>query len=270
MGKFSEQEIINFIMSINWSYLAWVGSAIVGATISASISYIFTKKRENQRLRIDLQAKATDQLLESIKVFIDASSGMFIPGISFFDSFNTTFRNFPLWEAISEGNSGIISEEGKINKRQVEQAKKNIFDTMNSYLDLWGTYTKSFISIISILESKEVIFNKFVGFRYLLLDEFNKLNDIHNDITSLYNLEIRPDLINSMPIKESQLARLHEYEDKFMEKRADITAIMWDLRVGVQNEFLSKLFKYKVKLRQPTVEGYQVYKTGYIHEEDSN
>jgi hypothetical protein len=60
------------------------------------------------------------------------------------------------------------------------------------------------------------------------------------------------------------------YGNKFYKKEEDIRLIICDLRVGIQNEFLSKIFKYKVHERQPIDNKLPVYKSGYKYQPIKN
>lgn len=257
------QPIIDFIIAINWKS---AGSVLFGAVISALISYRFTKWRENQRLKIDLQVKTADLLIDTVKTFNTASASMTSPNFAFFQNYNTSLQ----YNQIAEGETNdpldatrIINE---LHRSQIEQAKENVRKSFDDYYAIWLAYSKAFFLIISILESKEVILNKFIGFRYLLLDEFRKLGEMQNDFVTLYHYDITQSLIHSQPITEACLQKVDEHQQKFMEKCIDISCIMWDLQVGLQNEFLSKLFKYKVPERQPQDKALPVYKPGFVYE----
>jgi len=248
----------------------YVGSVLFGAIISAFIVHNFTKKRENKRLKIDIQLKCSEQMLECIKAFGDSSSKMFIPTSSVFTNYNTTIQHNPKLETNDSDSFNTNYIINDLKAKKIEQSKDNIINTMDTYMELWIIFYSSFLSIISILESKEVILNKFIGFKTLALVEFDKLSKIHNDIMHLYHFEITQNMIAVELIEENYTKTLNEYEYEFMEKRIDIGSIMWDLKVGIQNEFLSKLFKYKVPLRKPLDKNIPVYKAGYVYKEVEN
>lgn len=258
------QSLFDFTREI-WKY---GGSVLFGALISALFSYNFTKWRENQRLKIDLQVKTVEQLLESMKVFGDASASMFIPNITSFSGYNLMLKNYKERKLVEDNSlNGILDD---VNRKQVERSKDSIRQCMDSYFELWKTYSATFISIINILESKEVILNKFVGFKDILLVEYNSISKIYNDIMNLYQFEITQKIIYFEPIEEPYIASISNYDNEFMKKRIDITSILWDLKVGLQNEFLSKLFKYKVPLRKPMDKNFPVYEPGYVYKEKQN
>jgi hypothetical protein len=83
--------IINLIHTINWNSLI---SFICGVVISALISYFFTKHRENQRLKIELQIKTTDAIINAIARFSACSAKLL--------SYKFTFLNFIIFNIISQ------------------------------------------------------------------------------------------------------------------------------------------------------------------------
>lgn len=133
----------------------------------------------------------------------------------------------------------------------------------NDYLVDYQLFQKSFSTVINNLESKEVILNKYIGFKHLLMVESGLIFNIHEKRINLYFNEISQSIINSKEIKDVYLKNLQDYGNEFKRKLEDIRFISWDLRVGLQNEFLSKIFKYKVPERQPIDKKLPVYKPGY-------
>lgn len=133
----------------------------------------------------------------------------------------------------------------------------------NDYLVDYQLFQKSFSTVINNLESKEVILNKYIGFKHLLMVESGLLFNIYEKRINLYFNEISQSIINSKEIKDVYLKNFQDYENEFKRKLEDIRFILWDLRVGLQNEFLSKIFKYKVPERQPIDKKLPVYKPGY-------
>ncbi|TGE36284.1 hypothetical protein E4K67_20305 [Desulfosporosinus fructosivorans] len=257
------QTVIDFFMAVNW---ASIGSVLFGAIISAFIIHNLTKWRENQRLKIDLQVKTADILIDTVKTFNNMSSNMTSNNFAFLINYNITLEYNPIvkGEISDPYNSTMILND--IRQRHIEQGKENVRKNYDVLNDTWETYSKTFFPIISILESKEVILNKFKGFRYLLLDEFKELMELQKEFSAIYFNEISQNIMNSEPIEETTLQKVDDVRQKIMEKCIDIGCIMWDLLVGLQNEFLSKLFKYKVPLRQPKDKTLPVYKSGFVYD----
>lgn len=256
------QTVIDFIIAINWRS---AGSVLFGAFISALISYRFTKWRENQRLKIDLQVKTADLLIDTVKTFNTAAARMTSPNLAFFQNYNTSLQYNQI--AGSETNDPFDATRitNELHLSQIEHAKEKVRKNFDDYNEMWLDYSNAFFMIISILESKEVILNKFIGFRYLLLDKFRKLGEMQNDFVTLYQCDINQSLIHLQPITEVCLQKSDEHQQKLMEKCMDISCIMWDLQVGLQNKFLSKLFDYKVPERQPQDKALPVYKPGFVY-----
>jgi uridine kinase len=122
------------------------------------------------------------------------------------------------------------------------------------------------------MESREVVLHKFVGIRNLLMSKIMNFSNIENDFMLLYYNKIENILITSELIDDPILEMINKYRMESMREIVDITAIIIDLNTGLQNEFLSKLFRFKVPLRQPAEKSKPVYKAGfvYIPEEDSS
>ncbi|WP_286908020.1 hypothetical protein [Clostridium sp. UBA1652] len=233
-------KLSSFILSIN---LQSVYSVLFGAIISAYISYRFTKWRENQRLKIDLQIKTTDMLIDIIKNFNTSASIMTSKNFVFFNIYNSTLESNTIDDSLDK-----INNDFKI--MLINQAKKNAINNFEEYNEIWINYSKSFMPIISILESREVILNKFLKDKDELINEFQKLIDLQNDFTTLYYNDISNKIIFNQLIADTSLEKVDTYQQKFMEQCIYVSCKVWDLQVKLQNEFLSKLFNYTVPPRK--------------------
>jgi len=262
----------DFITIINWNY---AGSILFGALITSIISYFLVKKREINKLRIELQFKAAEQLLEHIKSFDDASSQMYIKDFSIFSAYNSSLLCYKEAEDNYTDNDDFNANKTnkEIRNKQIECEKETAnkcTKCINDFLHDYQLFQKSFSAVINILESKEVILNKYIGFKHILLVEYGLLFNIHEKRIDLYFNEISQSIINSKEIKDVYLENLQDYGNEFKKKQEDIRFIIWDLRVGLQNEFLSKIFKYKVPERQPIDKKSPVYKPGYKYQPVEN
>ncbi|QLY79462.1 MULTISPECIES: hypothetical protein [Clostridium] len=233
-------KLVNFILSIN---LQSVYSVLLGAIISAYISYRFTKWRENQRLKIDLQIKTTDMLIDIIKNFNTSASIMTSKNFVFFNIYNSTLESNKIDDSLDK-----INNDFKIIL--INQAKENAINNFEEYREIWINYSKAFMPIISILESREVILNKFVNDKDELIDEFQKLIDLQNDFTTLYYNDISNKILFNQLIADTSLEKVNKYQQKFMDQCIYVSCKVLDLQVKLQNEFLGKLFKYKVQPRK--------------------
>lgn len=115
----------------------------------------------------------------------------------------------------------IDNSLGKINNDfkiiQINQTKENAINNFEEYSEIWISYSKSFMYIISILESREVILNKFVKDKFELIDEFPKLVDLQNNFTTLYYNDISNKMILNQLINTSSLKKVDDYQQKFIE-----------------------------------------------------
>ncbi|ERK31949.1 hypothetical protein [Clostridium intestinale] len=161
---------------------------------------------------------------------------MTIKNFVFFNIYNSTLDANKIDDSLDN-----INTDFKI--MLINQAKENSINNFEEYRELWINYSKSFMPIISILESREIILNKFVNDKDELIDEFQKLIDLQNDVS--YKITLNQ-LIDTISLKT-----VDDYQQKFMEQCIYVSCKVWDLQVKLQNEFLGKLFKYTVPPRKP-------------------
>ncbi|HZK70732.1 MAG TPA: hypothetical protein VFD03_04310 [Clostridia bacterium] len=258
MNEFDINRIIGFFL-----YWKEVWLILFGALISTIISSIFSRKRQNQLLRIDLQVKTSRELIQAIKEVSDRANGIMFPSFIWFNNYNNTLQNFkPTDEQLNPYNKFV----NQFVHDQIENSKAKARESYIQYNDLWIEYYKSFFVATSILEANEVILSKFVGIRNLLFDEMSDLSEMYNEFADLYHSNISSNITYSKQIDAETLKRVDDFKAEIMKKCIDINCIFGDLQVGLQNEFMSKLFKYTVPYRQPKDKSYQVYKPDFIYE----
>lgn len=250
--------IAKLICTIKWTNFL---SVLLGGLTTGYITYKFLKRREKDKLKVDLQIKAAEQILEEIRVVGDKSSMLFIPDLTSFQSYSST-------AIFSEKNSPATTSamQDFYNGGQLNQAKDRVRKCMDNFFELWKDYAFSYCKFINSFETKLVILNKFIGIKELLSEELKVMMEIENRIMHLYQFEISDCITYSKPIDDNLINQIKALENIFQEKKADIISIFHDLNVGLQNEFLGDLFGFKIPDRQPIDEiRYPVYKAGYKH-----
>lgn len=81
---------------------------------------------------------------------------MTIKNFVFFNIYNSTLDANKIDDSLDN-----INTDFKI--MLINQAKENAINNFEEYREIWINYSKSFMPIISILESREIILNKFVN-----------------------------------------------------------------------------------------------------------
>lgn len=149
-------------------------------------------------------------LIDTIKNFNTSASIMTSKNFVFFNIYNSTLEPNKIDDSLDKINNYF-----KI--MLINQAKENAINNFEEYREIWINYSKAFMPIISILESREVILNKFVYEKGELIDEFQKLIDLQNDFTTLYYNDISDKIILNQLIDTISLKKVDGYQQKFME-----------------------------------------------------
>ncbi len=259
MNDFDLTPIIDIIKNGKEAWLI-----IFGAFVSAAISTFFSRRREKQLLVKDLQAKASNDLLTDIERFFNISNSIMFPSFLFFGNYNSVIATCKPIDPSQLDNYNKYLNEFIHNR--IENSKELARNDYNKYNESWQKYCETFFKVIYKLEANEVIFNRFTGIKNLMLDEFVTLSEMHQEFVDLYFDQIANNITNSRSIDEEVLKRVDNFRDAFMKKCLDINTIIYDLRIGLQNEFLGELFKYKVPERQPKDPSFQVYRPGFVYE----
>jgi len=233
--------------------IPWVNiiSFVSGALIASFISYLFAKKRENELLKIKLRIETSEQMIESILNFTNKSSLIQTLNYSVFKNYNELLMDNQAFESKSIGFYGVKSSDNIINEKKIKRGMDAIFEFEDKYIELCEEYHNSLFCILSILVTKEVILNPFIEFRRRLSYEHEELSEIRTSFLSFYYSEIRENVSSKNLINEANIKKIDDFKSQFTKKTSDITSIIYDLQVDLQNEFLSKLFGHTVKGREP-------------------
>lgn len=236
------------------NFLKQIGLIAIGALIPAISAYFVNNRREKSIVKINVQARASEELLDNIKKYITVQKNNKLLLSYLLKTYNSRIKIIK--DLVMRSNADLY-EVDNINE---------IIKFVEEYNCLWKENEEKFTIIITNLETNEVIFNKMIGYRELLIEENDNLNKIYRNIINLYNVEIYENIRKNEIIDEKSISLLNKYEEQFKEKQEDIYNYICDLRVSTQNEFFRKIFKYKVPYRNPKVGEVPVYKAGFKYE----
>ena len=236
-------QLFDFLTTINWNYGV---SILFGALISGIISYVLTEKREINKLKIEVQLRVAEQLLDHLRIFKDASSYLYIKDLDIKgDSIFKTYNSLLNYKE-KEDNNANKDNINIFRNKQIEDVMKKINNCMVYYHDDFESYNTSLMGVCNILESKAVILNKFQHFEYALLKELRLYStSIAAPISTCFT-DISQNISIAKEIGEECLKNLGDCEIELKKKKDVMLLIIQELSVGVQNEYLSKIFKYKV------------------------
>ncbi|HEY5587757.1 MAG TPA: hypothetical protein VIK86_02240 [Candidatus Paceibacterota bacterium] len=133
---------------------------------------------------------------------------------------------------------------------------------MSEYLQLQANYSSDFNSVLHVMETKEVILNKFTNFREELFDKYSEVIEVSNNIMRISNEEFNRNIIHSNLIGVEFILNMKKYSEELMSKKLDAQEVLFDLNISAQNELYGKIFKCKAKERKPLDKKYVVRRVG--------
>lgn len=231
-------------------------SFILGVAFSGFISYLFQRRSEKVKLKTDLCIQTTDNLLLEIKQFKDSSNKWSKLNILYFQWYN---------QFVINTNNKIVSES--LEYKQAQLKIDIIENDVNAFNDARNEYCKSLFSIINYMESRQIILNEFKGIKSELVTKGIELDELYIEILHLYHFEMLNSLALLEPLDNNSIDNLISLNNKFEKQKAIIYFITEDLSVGLQNIFLSSLFKGNVPYRVPKDPEFAIHKPGYIFED---
>lgn len=241
-----------------FNFLKQIGLVAIGAIIPTISTYITFRRREKVIVKIHIEARAAEELMNSITKCSE----------------NLRLISTPLIETLKRYNASIKVIESIKDTAETANYEAKIMESVISDIDryerLWEDYENNFLKFINVMESKEVIFNKLINYKLLILDENKELEEVYNKIKDVYFLDIYAKVTNRIEVNEEILDLLKEYEAKFTSKRNDILNSFNDLRVSAQNIFFKKLFKYTVPYRDEIPGEKAINKLGFKYKEEEN
>jgi hypothetical protein len=239
------------------NFLKQIGLIAIGALIPAISAYFVNNRREKSIVKINMQARAAEELLDNIKKYIEMIKKIKISLAYLLNKYNTTIK---ITHNLDIESDKYLYEINNLNE---------IIKSVEEYKFLFEEYIEKFTRLITTMEINEVIFNKMIGYRELLIEENKDVCKIYDNIINLYNIEIYENIVQNKIIDEQYILLLKKYEENFIEKEKDIYNYISDLKVAVQNEFFRKIFKYKVPYRNPQIGEVPVYRAGFKYEKSN-
>lgn len=241
-----------------FNFLKQIGLVAIGAIIPTISTYILFRRREKVIVKIHIEASAAEELMNSITKCSENLRSISNPLIEILKRYNASLK---VIESIKD-TAETANYEAKI--------MESVISDINRYEKLWLEYESNFLKFINVMESKEVIFNKLINYKLLIIDENKDLEEVYKRIKDMYFLNIYGKVTNRHEINGEVLNLLKEYETNFTAKRNSILNDFSDLRVSAQNIFFKKLFKYKVPYRDEIPGQKPINKLGFKYKDDEN
>lgn len=160
-----------------------------------------------------------------------------------------------LLKSLSKYGSSIISSTNLITKLQIDyniptlNSKYNGSTILSDIYQEWLSTSQSYIEFLQNCENYEIVLKDIKP----LLEKFkNKTILINNHFQENFLL-LNKSFSNfqANPILQQELIQLVK---KTQELIWDQLSYIYDVRIGIQNRLLSKIFKNKVLLRKPTID----------------
>lgn len=236
-------------------------SIIFSAIIAGIVSYWFNLKQSKKNIKIDLQIKASQSMLEEINRFRNSVSEVYysLSSLVFFVQQYDRITNKDIML-----NTRVVDSSDRLHEVfSQESLLKSQIDLINDafikHTEKWELFSTSFYSFWTTYESNQTILNEFDNIYDFLLKEFDLFVDCRNKIISEYQMKINPDIISKKDINDLVLQEI-EKTFKILEKsKFDFESYLGDFIKELQNKYLSKLFDdYKIPIRNPRNDKHKV------------
>jgi|LGOV01.1.fsa_nt_gb glutamate synthase domain-containing protein 2 len=248
------EKVIDFMNSIGIDNLI---SVIIGALLSALLSSHILKKREKEKTKLDLELETVKEVLYEMKSVGDKLVSVHQIRDYLLESFNNQLIK------LEDGQNINLSIQSFF-----EYTQKDIRENFDEFQKSWFAFSETFISFILSFESKEIILSRFIGIKEALVEEEKKTRLLYNKIFDIYNSSILTKVTYSERIDEEEIELIKSMNNEvFIDKRTDITVILYDLKIELQNEYLSDLFDFSLPRRKPQNSEFFVYTSGYVHKD---
>ena len=191
---------------------------LVGVIIGCIITYVFTKLSEKEKIKNDILISHSTKLINMIDSFLK----------------NNAQYKYEFSKDVEE----FLMEE-KHSTKEVGSLLTNWKNDIEQFLEL----VKELGCAIRYLETREVVFNKYVGYKDrlydLMIEEVNLNNELKNKyINVFFKKGLKKDYIN----------KIKEYEDKICLINDEINFHFINLIINLENDCYCKYFNSKVEL----------------------
>lgn len=191
---------------------------LVGVIIGCIITYVFTKLSEKEKIKNDILISHSTKLIDMLDSFLK----------------NNAQYKYEFSKDVEE----FLMEE-KHSTKEVGSLLTNWKNDIEQFLEL----VKELGCAIRYLETREVVFNKYVGYKDrlydLMIEEVNLNNELKNKyINVFFKKGLKNDYIN----------KIKEYEDKICLINDEINFHVINLIISLENDCYCKYFNSKVEL----------------------
>lgn len=191
---------------------------LVGVIIGCIITYVFTKLSEKEKIKNDILISHSTKLINMLDSFLK----------------NNAQYKYEFSKDVEE----FLMEE-KHSTKEVGSLLTNWKNDIEQFLEL----VKELGCAIRYLETREVVFNKYVGYKDrlydLMIEEVNLNNELKNKyINVFFKKGLKKDYIN----------KIKEYEDKICLINDEINFHVINLIINLENDCYCKYFNSKVEL----------------------
>ncbi len=203
----------------------------LGVLLTSFIGYMFTRVVNNEIAKFSIKKDSVERVFELI------SKAEQLEGLIFSNILSIKSYNY------------LVDNEEFSHWKHVHSEIMRSTDKMSEISEKFGYKSKALLDVGVFLESKEAIFHEYIGFRYKLFDYQSISMKYFYDWTNYFYDEVSSyiDGKNKVPVNI-----MNEYEAKFelaIKATYDITPILHDLKVELQNDFYQKYFKHHVNCR---------------------
>ena len=246
------ENLVDYIYELIINTVKWLEtwSVLSGIILGSILSWLFSRQLTKNELKKSLELKAAEEIQKKILELYDKKIGIGFSTLNVsIDIYNSLLSFYQSSDYKYDNNKNVIECFDEINKN-------------------WIEYCTALSSLLYNFEVREIILFKFKGIKWFLQDHHRLLSDIYQEIVTLYYKKISREINLVQPIENAVIEELKVLTDKFFVKDSDITCILYDLNIALQNNFLSKTFKKKVELRKPKGDIFPVLKAGFRYEPD--
>ncbi|MDO7786067.1 hypothetical protein [Desulforamulus aquiferis] len=220
--------------------IAKIVFSVLGGSL---LTIFFTSRREKEKLRNDLRIKTTELLLERIT------------NLNYnLKNAKNSLRNWLVTlEIYLHAVSWIIQEKSNSDTESINKAKghlENVImrlrENLSSYYNTVDTIKQEFEDFLRLFDTRIIILNKF-------MHEKNSLNNVYCELSD-YGEMLKTHLDGLRMNKRFFLIKNEQDLDDFKTEYSQYYKIeniisnrLKHLEIELQNEFLGRLFKYKIK-----------------------
>jgi hypothetical protein len=224
-----------------------VSYIIVGAIIGGIVSYFFNLSQDKKKTKEELTLKASEELIDRINILSDALDKLSSCQMDYIH--NITQFN----ELVSS-----ISKEMLVSNSLRDTYEKScdiyvigVEESTNYYVRDYREYSNAFHALWSHFQSRQLILYDFINMYKYIVNENEKMVEIHYDIFKNHFSEISINMKTRKMINHDAIEKADASLEDFKEKITHLKCYLHDFKIELQNYYLSKLFSRSIPRRNP-------------------